>query len=107
MAVRAGMIDRLGQFLGQDLRDLIDRDIVPGSELPNRVATEHLLQLFRTDRHILAIAKPGFDLIAETGLFELGDNGGQAALAAIAEELVHDNREHGASELAERAPEFG
>jgi len=44
----------------------------------------------------LAIANPGFDLIAEARLLELGNDCVQPALAAIAENLAQHNRKHGA-----------
>ena len=46
-AVRAGLVDGLRKLVGQHLRDLVDRDIVLGGELPDDVASEHLLQLIR------------------------------------------------------------
>jgi len=107
MAVRARLIDRLRQFLSKDLRDLIDRNIVLGRQLPNRIVAEHLLQFFGRDRQVLAVAEPGLDLIAEARLLKLGDNGGHAALAATAKELVQYDRQDSAAELAKRASEFG
>lgn len=107
MAVRARLIDRLRQLLSEDLRDLIDRNIVLGRQLPNGIVAEHLLQFFRRDRQVLAVAEPGLDLIAEPRLLKLGDNGGQAALAATTKEFVQYDRQHGAPELAECASEFG
>ena len=43
-------------------------------QLLDRVAAEHLLQLLGRDRQVLAVADPGFDLIAEAGLLQLGDD---------------------------------
>ena len=107
MAVGAGIIDRFRQLLSQDLRDLIDRNIVLGGQLSDGVVAQHLLQFLRTDRQVLAIAEPGLDLIAETRLLELGDNGGQTTLPAIPEDFAQHDREHRASKLAERASELG
>lgn len=106
MAAGTGIIDRFRQLLGQDLRDLIDRNIVLGRQLPDGVVAQYLLQFFRTDRQVLAIAEPRLDLIAEPRLLELGDNGRQASLAAIAEDFAQHDRQHRASELAERPSEL-
>src|SRR6185437_7761888 len=58
MAVGACLIDRLWQLLSENLRDLIDRNIVLCGQLANRLVAEHLLQFFRRDGQILAVAEP-------------------------------------------------
>jgi len=68
VTVGACLIDRLRQLLREDLRDLIDRNIVFGGQLPNRIVAEHLLQFFRCNGQVLAVTEPGFDLIAEPRL---------------------------------------
>ena len=73
----------------------------------DRVAAEHLLQLVGRDRQVLAVADPGFDLIAEARLLQLGDDRAKAALAAAAQHFAQHGRKNGGSELAERALERG
>jgi len=48
-----------------------------------RCRCQHLLQLLGRDRQVLAVADPGFDLIAEARLLQLGYDRVQPALAAI------------------------
>ncbi len=61
------------------------------------------LQLLGRNRQILAVSDPGFDLIAEARLLKLGDDGGEPALAAIAENFAQHDRNHSRLELAECA----
>src|SRR4029077_18090534 len=103
----ACVIDRQRQLVRQYLRQLVDRDVVLGGELLDAVASEHLTQLIGRDRQVLAIADPGFDLIAEAGLLQLGDDRVKPALAAIAENFAQHDRKHGSLELPERALESG
>ena len=100
------MVDGRRQLMRQYLGELIDRDVEPRSQLPDRVAPEHLLQLLGRDRQVLAIADPGFDLIAEAGLLQLGDDRRSSALPAIAEHLAQHHRNHRGFELTEHAGEF-
>jgi len=71
LAVRAGVIDRQRQLLGEHFGKLIDRDIEPCGQFPDLFAAKHLLQLVRGNRQVLPVSDPGFDLVAKTGLFEL------------------------------------
>src|SRR5229473_3630085 len=105
LAVGAGVIDGGGKCVRQNLGELIDRDVVARGQLPDRVAAQHLLQLLGGDRQVLAVSDPGFDLIAEACLLQLGDDRGEPALAAIAEHFAEHDREYGAAELAECALE--
>ncbi len=41
MALRAGLVHGLRQFLGQDLAQLVDRDVVAGGELADGIIAEH------------------------------------------------------------------
>jgi len=74
LAVRTGVIHGSGELLRQNLPKLIDRNIEPGGQLLDGVATEHLLQLLGRNRQVLTGSDPGFDLIAEARLLQLGDN---------------------------------
>ncbi|KTT54232.1 hypothetical protein SB7C_12355, partial [Staphylococcus epidermidis] len=103
LAVGARAVHRPRKLLGQHLGQLVDRNVEPGGELLDRVAAQHLLQLVGRDRQVLAGADPGFDLVAEPGLFELGDDGRQAALPAIALHLAEHDGNHGRPELAKHA----
>jgi len=89
--------------MGQDLGELIDRDVEPSGQLLDDIAAQDLLKLFRGDREVCPVSNPGFDLIAEAGLLELVDDGGKSALAAAAENLAQHRRKNRAAELAERA----
>jgi hypothetical protein len=42
----------------------------------------------------LTVSDPGFDLIAETRLLELGEDRGEPDLAAIAEHFAQHDRNH-------------
>jgi hypothetical protein len=75
LAVRTGPVHGGRQLLGQDLCDLIHRDIEPGGQLLDRIAAQYLFQLVGRDRQVLTVADPGFDLLAETGLLQFGDDG--------------------------------
>lgn len=103
LAVRASVVDGAGKLLRQDLGDLIDRDVVLGGELPNGIAAQHLLQLFRGDRQVLAIADPGLHLVAETRLLQLGNDSGKSALTAVAQYLAQHHRQNSALQLSECA----
>jgi len=105
LAVRTGLIHGLGKLLRQNLGELIDRDVEPRRQLLDGVAAQHLLQLLGRDRQVLAVSDPGFDLIAEARLLELGDDGGESALAAIAEHFAQHDRNHSRLELTEGALE--
>src|SRR6478609_5167635 len=103
MPLRACLVHGLGQFLGQNLAELVDRDVVARRKLPNRVAAEHRAELVGRDRQVLAVAEPGFDLVTEAGLLELRDDCAEAALIVAAEHLVQHRRQDRGAELAERA----
>jgi hypothetical protein len=103
LAVRTGAIHGLGKLLRQNPGELIDRDVEPRRQLLDGVAAEHLLQLLGRNRQVLAVSDPGFDQIAEARLLELGDDGGEPALAAIAEHFAQHDRNYRRLELAECA----
>src|SRR5271166_847054 len=105
LAVGARLVHGERQLVRQHLRHLVDRNVVFGGDLPDRVVAEHLLELVGSDREILAVADPGFDLVAEAGLLELGDDGGKPALAPGTHDLAHHHRQYGCANLAERASE--
>ena len=58
LAVRAGMIDRGGKLLGQNFRDLIDRDVVLRRQLPDGVVAQNLMQLVGRNRQVRAASDP-------------------------------------------------
>ena len=105
LPVRAGVIHRQWKRLRQDLGELVDRDVVAGRQLSDGVAAQHLLQVLGRDRQVLAIADPLFDLVADAGLLQLGDDRIKPALAAITEHFAQHDRQHGPLELAEDALE--
>src|SRR3954447_1188150 len=88
MALRACLVDRLGQLLGQDLAELVNRDVVARRELADGVVAEHGAKLVGRDRQVLAVTEPGFDLIAEARLLEFCDDRAEAALIVAAEHLA-------------------
>jgi hypothetical protein len=104
-AVGAGVIHRLGQFLGQNLAQMVDRDVVAGSQLADDIAAENAAELVGRDRQVLAFAEPGFDLVTEPRLLELCDDRAETALIVAAEHLAQRVGQHGCAELAERATE--
>jgi len=102
LTVRTGVIDRQRQLLCQQLAELVNRDIEARRQLLGGIAAQYLLQLLRCDWQVLAVSDPGLDLIAEAGLLQLGDDGIEPALAAIAKHFAENNRQHGRLKLAER-----
>ena len=58
-AIRAGVIDGYRQLVGQHFRQLLNRNVVFRSELPDRVIAQNLPQLIRRDRQILTAARSG------------------------------------------------
>ena len=62
------MVDGGRELLRQHLGQLIDRNTEARRKLLDGVAAEHLLQLLRRNRQVLAVADPGFDLVAEARL---------------------------------------
>jgi hypothetical protein len=67
----------------------------------------NLLQLLGRNRQILTVSYPGFDLIAQACLLELGDDRGEPALTTLAENFAEHGRDHSRLKLAERSPELG
>src|SRR6186713_942372 len=106
-SVGARMVHGLGQFLGQDLAELVDRDVVAGGELADGVAPKHRAELVGRDRQVLTLAEPRFDLVAEAGLLELCNDRAEAALIVAAEHLAQHRRQDRGAELAERAAQRG
>ncbi len=102
-AVRACLINCLWELLSQYLGNLVNRNVVFRRQLPNSIAPEHLLQLFRRNWQILPSPDPGFDLLAEACLLQLGDDGGKAALPTIAEHFAQHNRQNRSLQLSKGA----
>src|ERR1700722_678913 len=104
-SVRARMVDGGRKLLRQNLGNLIDRDVELGSQLLDRVAAQYLLELLSRDRQGLPVSDPGFDLIAQTRLLQLGNDRRQSALIAVAQYLAQHNRQNSALQLSEHALE--
>ena len=95
LAVRAGVIHRERKLMGEQLGDLIDRNIVLRGQLLDGLVTQNLTHLIGGDRQVLAGPNPGLHLIAESGLLKLGDDRVQTALAAGPQVVVQDDQRRG------------
>src|SRR5262249_18802117 len=70
-SVRARLIDRRRQVLGEDVERLVDRQAEVRSQLPHLLVAERGAELVGRDRHVGPAAEPGLHLRTEPALLQL------------------------------------
>src|SRR3979490_1148464 len=64
-AIRAGMVHRYRELMGNKLRDVVDRDFLLGGELLAGVVAKRVPPLIGRHRQVLAGPDPGLHLVAQ------------------------------------------
>ena len=88
LTIRREVVDELGQNARDGRGGRVDIDTVLLGKLLDELAAQHLLNLLRANRQILAGADPGLNEMTETSAFELLEQPAEP----LARAMVRDER---------------
>src|SRR5581483_3236228 len=103
LAVRARLVDRRRQMVGQKLEHLIGRHAEFRRQLLHALLAKRGAQLLGRHRQISAVAEPRLHLRAEAALLQLIDDALQVTEVGLLERFRDQGRRGGRRDIAQRA----